>query len=144
MAQPRLVFFLLLVLIFCQCMEARHLKLVKQAHSHEKILEISEPTVGVSQTSSPAQRNVDDFRPTTPGHSPGVGHSLKNQGFIQAFCAKQYGTSLNQFLLARVSMFQVGYRISRLISSSFIKFQILNKICENKNVRRSLCMIICG
>ncbi|CAL1408703.1 unnamed protein product [Linum trigynum] len=22
--------------------------------------------------------NVDDFRPTTPGHSPGVGHSINN------------------------------------------------------------------
>ncbi|CAN0864184.1 hypothetical protein LINGRAHAP2_LOCUS8884 [Linum grandiflorum] len=22
--------------------------------------------------------NVDDFRPTAPGHSPGVGHSINN------------------------------------------------------------------
>lgn len=27
--------------------------------------------------SSPG-RKVDDFRPTTPGHSPGVGHSIQN------------------------------------------------------------------
>ncbi|CAN0864194.1 Precursor of CEP3 [Linum grandiflorum] len=27
---------------------------------------------------SPAGRGVDGFRPTTPGHSPGVGHSTHN------------------------------------------------------------------
>ncbi|KAK9284660.1 hypothetical protein L1049_023836 [Liquidambar formosana] len=26
----------------------------------------------------PLGRGVDDFRPTAPGHSPGVGHSLEN------------------------------------------------------------------
>ncbi|KAI3437372.1 uncharacterized protein J3R85_005352 [Psidium guajava] len=26
----------------------------------------------------PSDRSLDDFRPTDPGHSPGVGHSLQN------------------------------------------------------------------
>ncbi|EEF39989.1 conserved hypothetical protein [Ricinus communis] len=26
----------------------------------------------------PASGHVDDFRPTAPGHSPGVGHSIQN------------------------------------------------------------------
>ncbi|KAK4584565.1 hypothetical protein RGQ29_022330 [Quercus rubra] len=36
------------------------------------------PTVNVSQPPPPPNRGVDDFRPTTPGHSPGVGHSIQN------------------------------------------------------------------
>ncbi|KAL3583718.1 hypothetical protein D5086_014779 [Populus alba] len=34
------------------------------------------PVVGVPHPSLPG--HVDDFRPTAPGHSPGVGHSLQN------------------------------------------------------------------
>ncbi|KAH7520150.1 hypothetical protein FEM48_Zijuj08G0113900 [Ziziphus jujuba var. spinosa] len=30
------------------------------------------------QTSSKPAEHVDDFRPTSPGHSPGVGHSVNN------------------------------------------------------------------
>lgn len=33
------------------------------------------PTVGIGAA---PPKNVDDFRPTAPGHSPGVGHSLQN------------------------------------------------------------------
>ncbi|KAK9990594.1 hypothetical protein SO802_025579 [Lithocarpus litseifolius] len=36
------------------------------------------PTVSVSQPPPPPNRVVDDFRPTTPGHSIGVGHSIQN------------------------------------------------------------------
>ena len=36
------------------------------------------PTVNVSQPPPPPNRGVDDFRPTSPGHSPGVGHSIQN------------------------------------------------------------------
>ncbi|KAK4538995.1 hypothetical protein RGQ29_022334 [Quercus rubra] len=48
--------------------------------SNEEITSVSPPTlpiVNVSQ-SPPTNRGVDDFRPTTPGHSPGVGHSIQN------------------------------------------------------------------
>ncbi|KAF7129574.1 hypothetical protein RHSIM_Rhsim10G0119400 [Rhododendron simsii] len=31
-----------------------------------------------TETRVPPPGHVDDFRPTTPGHSPGVGHSLQN------------------------------------------------------------------
>ncbi|KAJ6916230.1 hypothetical protein NC652_018810 [Populus alba x Populus x berolinensis] len=34
------------------------------------------PVVGVPHPSLPG--HVDDFRPTAPGHNPGVGHSLQN------------------------------------------------------------------
>ena len=48
--------------------------------SNEEITSVSPPTlptVNVSQP-PPTNRGVDDFRPTTPGHSPGVGHSIQN------------------------------------------------------------------
>ncbi|KAG8641249.1 hypothetical protein MANES_13G126600v8 [Manihot esculenta] len=34
--------------------------------------------VGEPQSSPPPPAHVDDFRPTAPGHSPGVGHSIQN------------------------------------------------------------------
>ncbi|KAF3961813.1 hypothetical protein ACB098_02G166000 [Castanea mollissima] len=49
--------------------------------SNEEINSVSlptVPTVNVSQPPPPPNRGVDDFRPTTPGHSPGVGHSIQN------------------------------------------------------------------
>ncbi|KAF3961814.1 hypothetical protein ACB098_02G166100 [Castanea mollissima] len=48
--------------------------------SNEEITSESSPTppaVSVSQL-PPPNRGVDDFRPTAPGHSPGVGHSIQN------------------------------------------------------------------
>ncbi|KAF3438934.1 hypothetical protein FNV43_RR17209 [Rhamnella rubrinervis] len=33
---------------------------------------------GASQSPPTPAHNVSDFRPTAPGHSPGVGHSLQN------------------------------------------------------------------
>ena len=35
------------------------------------------PPTAAAVGSSPG-RKMDDFRPTTPGHSPGVGHSIQN------------------------------------------------------------------
>lgn len=35
-------------------------------------------TAGIVESLSSPPRNVDNFRPTTPGHSPGAGHSLHN------------------------------------------------------------------
>ncbi|XVE82769.1 hypothetical protein DITRI_Ditri16bG0032400 [Diplodiscus trichospermus] len=36
------------------------------------------PSVVIGETQAPPPKNVGDFRPTAPGHSPGVGHSLQN------------------------------------------------------------------
>ena len=48
----------------------------------EAITKESPPTppaaLGVSQLPPPPRHDIDDFRPTAPGHSPGVGHSIKN------------------------------------------------------------------
>ena len=38
----------------------------------------SPPSVVIGTTQAPPPKKVDDFRPTAPGHSPGVGHSLQN------------------------------------------------------------------
>ncbi|XP_048128967.1 precursor of CEP5-like [Rhodamnia argentea] len=40
----------------------------------------SPPSAMVGPTTPPPSpgRSLDDFRPTAPGHSPGVGHSLQN------------------------------------------------------------------
>ncbi|TQD71534.1 hypothetical protein C1H46_042936 [Malus baccata] len=88
----------LIFLIFCHEMvhvEGRHLKCKKcsSRHSHETTSTI---TARLSNTrdhhhktgggfvgpdhdrTSKIEHLVDDFRPTAPGHSPGVGHSIKN------------------------------------------------------------------
>ncbi|XVF17716.1 hypothetical protein REPUB_Repub10bG0147600 [Reevesia pubescens] len=36
------------------------------------------PSATIGATQAPPPKKADDFRPTTPGHSPGVGHSLQN------------------------------------------------------------------
>lgn len=38
----------------------------------------TEPSVGVGESMTPRPKNAEGFRPTAPGHSPGVGHSLQN------------------------------------------------------------------
>lgn len=39
---------------------------------------ITDDGVHLERRSRRVELEVDDFRPTTPGHSPGVGHSIKN------------------------------------------------------------------
>lgn len=36
------------------------------------------PSMVVGETETPPTKNATDFRPTAPGHSPGVGHSIQN------------------------------------------------------------------
>lgn len=36
------------------------------------------PNLPTAVAGSSPGRKVDDFRPTTPGHSPGVGHAIEN------------------------------------------------------------------
>ncbi|WRX09982.1 hypothetical protein QQP08_002469 [Theobroma cacao] len=38
----------------------------------------SPPSVVVGASQAPPPKPVDDFRPTAPGHSPGVGHSIQS------------------------------------------------------------------
>ncbi|KAL4644859.1 hypothetical protein ACB092_02G194200 [Castanea dentata] len=104
MAQSKsIAAFLFLVIIFSQqiqSIEGRHLREGKKSNKSqtlqtqtkiyetetikhdEEITSESPPaaptTVNVSQPPPSPNRGVDDFRPTTPGHSPGVGHSIQN------------------------------------------------------------------
>lgn len=87
----------LLVLLFLvsflqiQCIVGRHLisdpketgtNFNKLAVSNtQPLASPSPPTptdVVVGATETPPPKNANDFRPTAPGHSPGVGHSLQN------------------------------------------------------------------
>ncbi|GKU98997.1 hypothetical protein SLEP1_g11919 [Rubroshorea leprosula] len=89
MAKIRLfsVFFLI-ALIFCQevvDVEGRHLRRKscrKCSKHHENTLSASKggthTTEGSGQEKMSKTEYVDDFRPTSPGHSPGVGHSINN------------------------------------------------------------------
>ncbi|KAL4644858.1 hypothetical protein ACB092_02G194100 [Castanea dentata] len=98
MAQSKLIYaFLFLVFILShqiQSIEGRNLREGKKSiesktiQTQTKIYETETikhgvspptlPTVSVSQPPLPPNRVVDDFRPTTPGHSIGVGHSIQN------------------------------------------------------------------
>ncbi|KAJ0097105.1 hypothetical protein Patl1_28742 [Pistacia atlantica] len=89
MAKTRITvaYFFFLVLILSNefiCVEGRHLKsrLCKKCSKHVKNT-LSVQKGGVQATDSSQEKTskaeyVDDFRPTTPGHSPGVGHSINN------------------------------------------------------------------
>ncbi|GLT39030.1 hypothetical protein SLA2020_132380 [Shorea laevis] len=89
MAKTRLfsVFFLI-ALIFCQELvdvEGRHLRRKscrKCSKQQENSLSASKggthTTKGSGQEKMSKMEYVDDFRPTSPGHSPGVGHSINN------------------------------------------------------------------
>lgn len=98
--------FVFLVLFFSQelkFIEGRHLKtrtsnkfLQKELVENNSKLHVNEksdktvnatpmspsspPSPVVSEPHPSPPGHVDDFRPTAPGHSPGVGHSLQNQG----------------------------------------------------------------
>ncbi|ONH96546.1 hypothetical protein PRUPE_7G136100 [Prunus persica] len=87
----------LLFLICCHealHVEGRHLKFGPSSrHSENMVMRTTTPSTnddhrnasdghGSVQADHDQPRKVehvtDDFRPTTPGHSPGVGHSIKN------------------------------------------------------------------
>ena len=65
--------------------DGRHLK--SRGSTHEKITSISaslsinnEANQGTAmhQEETSKVEHIDDFRPTSPGHSPGVGHSINS------------------------------------------------------------------
>ncbi|KAL0377733.1 UNVERIFIED_CONTAM: Precursor of CEP8 [Sesamum radiatum] len=73
---------ILLLLIVCQqivSVEGRHLKCRKCSKGHHKkslrVINVGGKHGGTGTQMSKAE-NVDDFRPTVPGHSPGIGHSV--------------------------------------------------------------------
>ncbi|GMI68842.1 C-TERMINALLY ENCODED PEPTIDE 3 [Hibiscus trionum] len=80
------VCILFLVLIICQQMfvEGRHLrsktsckKCSTQPDGNTfKVPENGNHSVGSGVERSSKVENIDDFRPTAPGHSPGAGHSI--------------------------------------------------------------------
>ncbi|KAI4314952.1 hypothetical protein L6164_027808 [Bauhinia variegata] len=108
MAQTKFIISLvLLALIFClrfYSLEGRHLKMKNegdhdQKETRENLVKhgeyvhgggitrneatLSPPSPTTLRTTdadgaSPPNRDVEDFRPTSPGHSPGVGHSNHN------------------------------------------------------------------
>lgn len=78
---------LLLIMFLCHelmagCVEGRNLKSRDekmigdtgsvQAGGHQP------PSYVMQQEGASKAEQLDDFRPTTPGHSPGVGHAIKN------------------------------------------------------------------
>ena len=84
----------LLVLILCDealCVHGRHLKR-RACKKCSRINQMStnglkttddqlggpKPASGKQLERSSKMASVDDFRPTAPGHSPGVGHSMHN------------------------------------------------------------------
>nr|DAD22344.1 TPA_asm: hypothetical protein HUJ06_023807 [Nelumbo nucifera] len=84
--------FLLFVLFFSQeifCIEGRRLKLgekvkctkcltAKRNHSVREMTERGKDTSNVDHAVATMEGYVESFRPTTPGHSPGIGHSIRN------------------------------------------------------------------
>ncbi|KDP31907.1 hypothetical protein JCGZ_12368 [Jatropha curcas] len=97
MAQTNILYACILIAIIffhgLQSIDGRHLKLHNNVHGHGNIsdMQVSTPkisppapsaaggaVVGEAQSPPPASGHANDFRPTTPGHSPGVGHKLIN------------------------------------------------------------------
>ncbi|KAJ1415220.1 hypothetical protein SESBI_18171 [Sesbania bispinosa] len=67
--------FLLIALIIFQSIEGRYLKSDESESQSDGGISNSTTNAAVPP---PPGRDVDDFRPTAPGHSPGVGHSIHN------------------------------------------------------------------
>lgn len=90
MAKTKIVLaFFLIVLILCQELvdvEGRHLrsKPCKKCSKHHGKSTLSAKEDGGRANASSGQEkaskmeHLDDFRPTSPGHSPGIGHSIQN------------------------------------------------------------------
>ncbi|KAK7346537.1 hypothetical protein VNO80_21058 [Phaseolus coccineus] len=94
MARNKFIFTMIFfsLIIFCQrfhSTEGRHLKhnqvhndvhggiSATNAATFKNVAPLTPSTmVGATLAAPPPGRGVEDFRPTTPGHSPGVGHSV--------------------------------------------------------------------
>ncbi|CAI0554066.1 unnamed protein product [Linum tenue] len=61
------------------CVQGRHLRPPAVSDPSTKVSsELLGGTTAAGGVGRKMDYNVDDFRPTTPGHSPGVGHSINN------------------------------------------------------------------
>ncbi|CAL0314418.1 unnamed protein product [Lupinus luteus] len=83
---------LLALIIFYQgfhSTEGRYLNLdnvhggVSTTTNEDTLTQVSPPTLpsmedGATTVAPPPGHDIDGFRPTVPGHSPGVGHSIHN------------------------------------------------------------------
>lgn len=108
MAAPKIVFasFMLLLIIFSEAAHARRLKSLREVRTNGKLFQAKNQNLDVNtifneieaanvspppapttlplppplvSTVPPAlPHSLDDFRPTAPGHSPGVGHNIHN------------------------------------------------------------------
>lgn len=70
-----MLFVVLVLIVHVHEGEGRHLKLDKTSTTRKSMNRSSDdhPSIQTSQ-----EHDIDDFRPTAPGHSPGVGHSIHN------------------------------------------------------------------
>ena len=82
MAQTKIVLFFVVTLALTLCMEfpsteGRYLK--SEGNEVRSTTNVANLIVVSPPSPPPAEgRDVSDFRPTNPGHSPGVGHSVHN------------------------------------------------------------------
>ncbi|CAN0864186.1 Precursor of CEP3 [Linum grandiflorum] len=62
------------------CVQGRHLRRPgRNTNHHRRSTKVVSTTVVFDDKKvTKMDYNVDDFRPTAPGHSPGVGHSINN------------------------------------------------------------------
>ncbi|CAN1343673.1 Precursor of CEP8 [Linum perenne] len=60
------------------CVEGRHLRHRPSRNTNHQQHRLAAIDVGGGKKVKKMDYNVDDFRPTAPGHSPGVGHSINN------------------------------------------------------------------
>ncbi|ESQ31163.1 hypothetical protein EUTSA_v10005488mg [Eutrema salsugineum] len=95
------VFFMMVFFLGCNCVHGRTLKNMKvddkmnvgrdsktimtAEHNdlmvNEKAVQLSPPPYPPSSPPPPPPpggKSAEDFRPTTPGHSPGIGHSISH------------------------------------------------------------------
>ncbi|CAI0375446.1 unnamed protein product [Linum tenue] len=59
------------------CVEGRHLRRPRNSH-HNHPTSVKSGAAAGGGVERKMDYNVDDFRPTMRGHSPGVGHSINN------------------------------------------------------------------
>ncbi|CAI0429737.1 unnamed protein product [Linum tenue] len=59
------------------CVEGRHLRRPRNSH-HNHPTSVKRKVAADGGVERKMDYNVDDFRPTMRGHSPGVGHSINN------------------------------------------------------------------
>lgn len=87
MAQNKFLLSLVLLalIIFCQgfhSIEGRYLKsgetIKHQMHSGISTTNVADVSPPTPPSAAVPGRDVDNFRPTAPGHSPGVGHAAHN------------------------------------------------------------------